>query len=1007
MKMGAEKILFDREDHELLVIVNEVLNRDKSRKYIKNLLNPYLHPHGIKEMAASRELRIAYAVVHLLNSLEVGEEKDRLAALRSLRDEVLYITKSYLGKNTARVLIQIMKRLVQFHGDYRNRLELAHDFRMAATGKSRVLREQLRKYHLLEMSEEWNQIATDDHVHDMNTKGRKSPTHLIMDAWIKGIRRLKVIYYNYVRSDVAAELLEAAEIMGIRVRIGVELSSRFRNQYIRIIWAPRGLLNVQDYLQFLEEPDVKAFTEEGRIVSEYKSHFILSVLQEFNKRHSKEIAERYGIEIPTLNETEFLLFVGSGQISTLHLAEFIHLKMLPKMQARTGELKNLYNSADMDEKNRLMSLVEEMNTIDSEAIVEKYLRPSHNPNIPDPNIPGDNPNAPQLLMLSPRELIERITHLHSGYSVTLCLTDLDIEDVLELLYDCRGMITHLENFNLKDYIMSRNPHYIRINELQRSINDGNLIILKRIIRNVIEKFEQADHPDRIEKFREILYNIESFQSYYKGHHLRSRMGSDSTGRSHHLYGMGLVINDTLLPAAQREIKKSPPTSHLTVPVHTEVFMRVNYVPKTITNSLISAFYHKAGRIPGLSFFGKKRREEWEITKYSTVIGTEGNVVTLGGIDEESSNDLFLNPPKEREKGRYISWMYMNSGLKNWIKVLCGFGPAFLTFFLTKDWWVLAYFGAFIWFGITGLRNILQSVLGGGGIRRSPLLRWHDYVSWERLTDSLLFTGFSVPLLDYIVKTVILDRMFGITVATSPVMLYTVIAVANGLYISTHNAFRGLQRGAVYGNFFRTVISIPLALFFNILAGSVLLGVGIGGADFILQKWAAIISKAASDCVAGMIEGLADRYQNIRVRLRDYRSKLGQVFDAYTRMEVVFPESDVLEMLESPKRFIRTIKKEASDLEKIVIINALDLLYFWMYQPRAQSALKMIIKGMSHEELQIFIRTQTVLERNREVSQLFVDGVVGKNFSRALSFYLDRSQEYLRTIKKIEYNTKEN
>ncbi|HOO91241.1 MAG TPA: hypothetical protein PLA74_10505, partial [Syntrophales bacterium] len=357
MKKGVEKFFFDREDHELLVIVDEVLNRDKSRKYIKNLLNPYLHPHGIKEMAASRELRIAYAVVHLLNSLEGGEEKERLAALRSLRDEVLYITKSNLGKNTARVLIQIMKRLVRSHGDYRSRLELAHDFRMAATGKSGVVRKELKKYHLLEMPEEWNQIATDDHVHDVNTKGRKSPTHLIMDAWIKGIRRLKVIYYNYVRSDVAAELLEAAEIMGIRVRIGVEISSRFRNRYIRIIWAPRGLLNVQDYLRFLQEPDVKAFTEEGRIVSEYHSHFILLMLQEFNKRHSRKIAERYGIDIPSLDETEFQLFVGRGQISILHLAEFIYRKMLPTMQLRMEELKTLYDSADRDEKDRLMNLV--------------------------------------------------------------------------------------------------------------------------------------------------------------------------------------------------------------------------------------------------------------------------------------------------------------------------------------------------------------------------------------------------------------------------------------------------------------------------------------------------------------------------------------------------------------------------------------------------------------------------------------------------------------------------
>jgi hypothetical protein len=1003
MKKGTRKILFDREDHELLVIVSEVLNRDISRKYIKNLLNPYLHPHGIKEMAASRELRIAYAVVHLLNSLEVGEEKDRLAALRLLRDEVLYSNKGYLRKNTARVLIQIMKRLVRSEGDSISRLELAHDFRMVATGKPRVVRKQLRRYHLLEMSEEWNQIATDDHVHDVNTKGRKSPTHLIMDAWIKGIRRLKVVYYNYVRSDVAAELLEAAEIMGIRVRIGVELSSRFRNRYVQFIWAPRGLLDAQDYLKFLEEPEVKAFTEEGRIVSQYRGRFVLSVLREFNERHRKEIGERYGIEIPFLEEKEFRTFVGTGQVSILHLAEFIHSKILPEMRARTAELRNLYNGAESDEKNRLMSLVEEMNVLDSEAIVEKYLRPSCNPNIPDPNVPRDDPDVPQLLMLSPRELIGRMTRLHSGYSITLGLTDLAIEDVLELLYDCRGMITHLENFNLKDYIMGRNPHYSKINELQRAINDGNVIYLKRIITDIIKGLKVSDHDrggDRIAKFIHILHDIEAFQSYYKGSNLRSRVGSDSTGRSHHLYGMGMVIKDTLPSRAQREIKKSPPTSRLTVPIHTGVFLRVNYVPRTITNSLLGALYRLSSRFPGLTFMGKKRREEWEIMRHSTMIGTKGNVVTLGGIDEESSNELYLTPPERRKEGPQISWTYMNSSLKNWIKVLCGFVPAFVTFFLTKDWWLLAYFGAFIWFGITGLRNILQSVLGGGGIRRSPLLRWNDYVNWERLTDSLLFTGFSVPLLDYIVKTVILDRMFGITVATGPVALYSVMAVANGLYISTHNAFRGLQRGVVVGNFFRTVISIPLALLLNILAGGILSAFGIAGADLILQKWAAIISKAASDCVAGVIEGLADRYQNIRIRLRDYRGKLEQVFDTYTRMEILFPESDVLEMLESPKRFIRRIKEKTSDLEKIVIINALDLLYFWMYQPRAESALKMIVREMSHEERQIFIRTQTVLERNREISQLFVNGVVGKNFSRALSFYLDRSAEYLFEIRKV-------
>ncbi len=81
-----------------------------------------------------------------------------------------------------------MKELVRAHGNYQRQLELAHDFRRAASGKPRIIREQLRRYHLLEMPEEWNQVTFDDHVHDANTKGRKSATHLIMDAWIKGIR---------------------------------------------------------------------------------------------------------------------------------------------------------------------------------------------------------------------------------------------------------------------------------------------------------------------------------------------------------------------------------------------------------------------------------------------------------------------------------------------------------------------------------------------------------------------------------------------------------------------------------------------------------------------------------------------------------------------------------------------------------------------------------------------------------------------------------------------------
>lgn len=157
---------------------------------------PFSTPFGIKELAESKGLRIANSVVHLLESLERGDEEYRLQALRGLRDEILNTAEGSLPKNTARVLLQIMKELVRAGGNYFQQLKLAHDFRTAAFGKPRLIRHYLKTYHLLEMPEEWNQVTFDDHVHDANTKGRKSPAHLIMDAWIKGICRLRVIYYH-------------------------------------------------------------------------------------------------------------------------------------------------------------------------------------------------------------------------------------------------------------------------------------------------------------------------------------------------------------------------------------------------------------------------------------------------------------------------------------------------------------------------------------------------------------------------------------------------------------------------------------------------------------------------------------------------------------------------------------------------------------------------------------------------------------------------------------------
>lgn len=1001
--MMNSKIFFDKRDHMLLNIVNDVLTRDESRRHTKKIIYPYLHPHGIKEMAESRGLRIAHAAVHLLEYLEAEGVDDRLNALRSIREELLDTAEGIMPKNTARVLMQIMKELVRAHGHYDLQLRLAHDFRAATTGKPSIIRKQMKRYHLLEMPEDWNQVTFDDHVHDANTKGRKSSSHLIMDAWIKGIRRLRVIYYNYVEPKFAIELLEAAKIMGIDLRIGLEFNARFRDRYARIIWVPKGFADSQDFLIFLAEEPVVEFMAEGKKVSEYQRNYVISILREFNQRHRLEIERRYGFKPDPLDESDFLSFVGSGQASLLHLAKYIHSSMMPAMHAFTAELRKQYITAAADKRSLLEEQVNKMNLLDQDKILDEYLVPGKNPDIPNPDMPGDGDDLPILLRLSPQNLIDLLTELHPSYRVTLNLSNLKAEDVLEILYDCEGRVTRLEIFNLKDYSSGHTGHIPEINDLQHAINQGNVIELKRLIRNMITRLETSDYQDkqeRISRLTDILHDISMLKDYYNVFPLKARIGSDSTGRSPRFHGMGLAVVDTLPPRAQREIKRHSEISREIIPVNVKVFRRTIHIPRSGSNGLMRYVYGHMMQIPFLREIGFGQRVDWVIEDYSVNKEKPGNIATLGGVQKEVTNELRLDGSYSGKKHGNISWQYLNTGLKSVLKVLIGFVPAFMTFMLTKDWWLLSYFGAFIWFGITGLRNVLQSVLGGGGIRRSRLIRWNDYIRWERIADSLLFTGFSVPLLDYLVKTVIMDRWCGITAMTSPALLYTVMAIVNGIYLSSHNAFRGFPKGVVFGNLFRSVLSIPVAIVLNASVSFILSSGGYAGIDQILQKWAAIISKTASDCVAGIIEGIADRYQNISMRWRDYKSKFSQLYDIYSLLEIRFPESQVLELLKEPQRFSQIRSEEVRDLQKILIINALDLLYFWMYQPRARNALVATLRRSSDEERLILLASQNVLLLEREITLLFADGLVGKNFSKALSFYLNYSKGYLDSMRKL-------
>jgi len=994
-------LFFDLKDHELLGIVKDVLHGEDAPN-LKSLLTPYLHPHGIKEMAATRGLRIAYAVVKLFRSLERDNVEERLRTLQALREEIFSSSEGTLRKNTARVLLQIMKELVRA-GDDEHKLSLARDFREAATGRPRAIARQLDRFHLVKMPEQWNQIAFDDHVHDANTKGRKSATHLIMDAWIKGIRRLRVIYYNFLSPEVAEELLRAAEIMGVNVRLGLEFTPRFRGRYVRLIWTPRGFTDTRDFLGFVRQPEVQQFMAAGRVASEYQQAYIFAVLEAFNRTHRPAINQLFGIQMPTLTPRELLKLVGSGQPSQHHLAKLIHDQLVPLFRKRLEGLRECCACGDGQKRRAAEELAAGMNRLDIETIIDDYLRPARNPDIHNPFVPSPDDGAPPLLQLSLEELLDRLERLHTRYRITLSLSGLWAVDVLELLYRSRGRITRLEAFNFKDAVFGRCPDNPRILELQSALNSGNAVLLKRNVIDLVFSAEEREElsEDQKRTLRAILSDLETLRKYYGNTTLKSRIGTDSTGGSARVPGMGLVVVDSLPGKCRRQMERLLADDRR-IPIRIEVARRRTYgVPGQREGSEPRLSGPSGiGELPFLQRVFRPFNDEWVVGRYQNVPPEDSNIRILGGFASEDAKLLRLDCPEQTKVKPWPAPRYLNTNIKNLLKILLGFIPAFATFALTQDWWLLTWFGALIWFGITGIRNIIQSVLGAGGLRRTPLLHWSDYVKWNRLADSLMYTGFSVPLLDLLVKTILLQKGFGVTVETNPVALYASMAVVNGLYLMGHNLFRGLPREAAVGNLFRTVLSIPVALSLNFLIGFSLGLAGVPAAGAILQNWAAIISKLASDLVAGFIEGLADRAVNFRERTRDYTDKLRQLYDIFARLELQNPEAEVLSQLESPERFVCAMSMEEESVNLATIVNALDLMYFWMYQPRARHVLERMLGEMSTEERRVFLLSQYVLQRERDISQLFLDGLVGKNFSQALAFYLHTWRDYLDDLQRM-------
>ncbi len=981
-------VLFDQRDFELVRMVNAYADRDLAsdrRERRARILN--FHPNGLRELTSRKAFRVAQAVMGLLDTRPTSTPEERLEALRILRAEACSSARSPLRLNTARVLIQLMKELLRARGHVSSQLCLAHDFHKAASGRPRIVRSLLRRLNLLEMPEAWNQRAFDYHVRDSHSSGRKSPTHLIMDAWLKGIRTLKVIYENYAPPAAAQELMDAADVMEATVRIGIRFHRPFRGRPVTLVWTPRGFSGPKGFREFLEKPAMQALISAGKAVEACERARFARLIDLYNRDYRLAVNRRFDLNVGELDPSEFGAIVGEAQPSWAHLADCIHRRTVAAMRARLERARD---------GSQTTGGFEAMERFSPATVLEEWLNETLAAT-ETVKTEACDPRADE----DPPALLKRLAGIATDYRASLDTRDIEPSRVLQLLHLCEGRLTHLELFSLQTYRPEHLPQLSAMNDLREAVNSGSPSRLKRLVVDMLGNLP-AEAEEEAACLHDLVRSMPAFLAHYRGRPLSTFISSNSSGRSDWggQHGMGFAIIETLPVREQRACFRGGQRRLL--PLRYGLIERV----RREAGHAVERSAHLA-RVAPLAWIAywwlrltdvfRSGKRGWVAPLESLAVTSRGNVVPLGGFGVFAGNNLGLNG---NAPGRRIEtpWRYVNTVLVNSGLILTGFIAAFLAFQYTQQGF-LAYWGAPLWFAVTGSRNILQAVIAGGGLRRYSALTWKDYVSWSRLSESLFYTGFSVPLLEIGVRYLFLQKGLGLTAATNPLAVFLTLATVNGAYLMSHNLFRGLPAAAAYANLGRSVAAVPVAMAYNYALLFLLDFLGIGEVAAVLAATTSLVAKTASDTVAAVLEGYFDRRATRRLRARDVRNVLSRLAACHASLEYKFPDENGPDVLGHPERLVGSDSPSVRQLAEEITIHCLDLMYFHFYQPLSAQTFIRLARHMTRDEREFIVGAQRLVGQEEYVTRLFVDGIFGANFGPALAFYLGQFRTYANFIRK--------
>ena len=606
------------------------------------------------------------------------------------------------------------------------------------------------------------------------------------------------------------EAIEAGAIMGITVNIGLEFSAGVRGRRFHYMYLFPPFTDAAAFRSFLNRNranlrtliDGLARNQENRIqsirklIGNFNSSFLASVNEGYEKNSIYYLAP---LDLSDLND-----IIPLNHATRMHLGELLFRKLKPVLyrrmmlqkvqkanasrQRRDGEISEWeYNSIAFryaEAKKRFRELLPE----------ELRLKYFSNPALfeYDTVFRDIKRLSGQLVRTGGR--LKMIHPLEHGFA----------EAVRTIMNDHKSL-DYVEAYNMYDRGNREYGLLVQFSNFIEALNTGSVEVLSAFLKE-----NGVSIAPRL---------VKECASRAADHTIIPAIGSDSTGRSTVIPGMGFIFEKDI----QRRQRAQFLRDHVSIP-----------------RSISALIAHAGKKTP-------------EGSAPSTIVSMGKTIEDISRHDDDKEHPILP----------HRAWRYLNPLIKNIVYIAIGFTPAFLAFFHTRPagaayTFALAY--AALWFAITGGRNAIVDIIARGG---SPRLWSTKSINFDNLARSLFWTGFSVPLLS-IVKV----SFDGIWPLAHTGMLYQVtkffcICIVNGSYIFTHNMIRGFELPTARMNFFRSVLAWPFAT----VTGPI--------GDFLVIP-SVVLAKFWSDFIAGIIEGSGKFLSLVNVRKRNLREILPRV-----------------------------------------------------------------------------------------------------------------------------------